>query len=348
VITDDKGLRDDFIVLHEFPGVETERNWRKCLSRGDFPTHYAAPEFFLEQHFADKNPFAVLSLRNGCVVGILSGVHEGRRVVSGLPSRPQVCLDATVDPDVAVRPLVAGLLAEAENAQVITVYSWAPLDGFPRHGFRFHQEEGVAVMDLSVGPDVLFRQLDRKRRNGIRYALRQGLEILQLSEPEHVREYYEIHLDWCGSKKIPPLPYEVMASAVSHKTIRRVFVARSAGKIIAGSSFRFTQGGLVEYAGNNSLREYQHLKPNELLVWHAINWASNEGFRWFSFGGAHRFLREFGGRLTQTYRYRKDLTFLHRYELRESVLAGGRELMHQLPESSQNLIRHVLRRSAMK
>ena len=198
------------------------------------------------------------------------------------------------------------------------------------------------MLDLSPGPDALFKQIDKKRRNGIRYAMRQGIEVFEASTVDEVREYYKIHLEWSRTKGLQPYPFETLEGAWRCRKNRVLFLARVSGRIIAGSSFRFHPGGLVEYAENNSYFDVRGLKPNELLVWHAIEWACRNSFRWFSFGGAHRFLREFGGAHVPTYRYRWDRTILRRHDLHEAVMALGRNLLQRTPEPFENAFRRLL------
>ena len=48
------------------------------------------------------------------------------------------------------------------------------------------------------------------------------------------------------------------------------------------------------YQGSN--REYASCKPNELLLWHVLQWGSDNGYRQFDFGGAGKPGVEYGVR----------------------------------------------------
>jgi len=106
---------------------------------------------------------------------------------------------------------------------------------------------------------------------------------------------------------------------------RRLFLAFHDGKVIAGSVVRFTPSGVAEYSANNSRPSALNLRPNSLLNWVAIQWSHAQGLRVYSMGGAHPFLRHFGGSEIPIYRYRKDLTLFRRHDRAEWARAkvGG-------------------------
>ena len=57
------------------------------------PGCYTAPEFFREPSVEGRRPFAVLSVMDDQVTGVMTGVHEGDRLVSGFGTRPQTSLE---------------------------------------------------------------------------------------------------------------------------------------------------------------------------------------------------------------------------------------------------------------
>ena len=138
------------------------------------------------------------------------------------------------------------------------------------------------------------------------------------------------------------MPLDALQEAYKLKDNRRLFLAYYSGKIVAGSVVRFVPGGLLEYAANNSLEEFLYVKPNDLLQWRIIEWASAEGFQSYSLGGAHLFVRTFGGTIVPTYRYQLDLTFFRKHMLKEAVGAAVRKTFLRLPESIQTSIRRLL------
>lgn len=332
-------------VLHAVPPPAIESLWRELLQRVPMPSHYTSPEYFLEPYFDGKRPFAVLALRGNSVAGVLTGFHEGNTVMCGLPTRPQIQLDPAADQAAVLSVLALGLEREARGAQLVSIYSWEWLSLCPLLdlGYRSRMLTGNPVLDLGRGTEALLRQCDGKRRNCIRYAMRHGVEVIPAETEQERRDFYQIYAAWCAAKKVHRYSFET--EELAYQTTvrnRRLFIARHEGKIIAGGVFRFISGGLVEYSRNSSLPEYQYLKPNDLLVWRAIEWASAEGFPLFSMGGSHRFLREFGGTIIPIVRYRLDRTLLHRYDRSEQLTEAARTFVGKLPPAWEQRIRRLI------
>ena len=336
---------DNYLILHNYPDPGLERVWRECLARVEAPAHYNAPEFFLDPYFEGLKPFAVLAIDHENVVGVLTGVHNGRTVECGLPARPQVCIAKTADGAAVAGALARGLLAEAGKAELISVYTWreTPFARLETYGFRLRAFPGNVVLDLSLGPDELFKQMDKKRRNNIRFALKQGVEIHQATAAEDFEAIDQIYFSWCARKRITLFDREARQAAFCLTQSSRLYlVARVGGKSVAASIFRYYPGGMVEYAENYSLAEFQRLKPNDLLQWKAIEWAMAGGFTGYSLGSADGFHREFCGQVIPIYRYRLDRTWFRRHDVAEAVSDAGREALRKLPAPIEITVREIL------
>ncbi|MGH9775049.1 MAG: GNAT family N-acetyltransferase [Candidatus Acidiferrales bacterium] len=332
-----------YFILHEFPVPAQEAAWSDLLTRVELPSHFLTPEFFLESQWEGKRPFAVLAVQNEMVVAALTGVHEDVRVECGMSTRPQICFDRKADLAGALDSLAAGLFVEAGSAQLISIYSWVPLDPLVRHGFRRREMRGVVTLDLTLGKDELFKRFDLPRRNNIRRSAKKGVEVYQASTPEDIAAYYEVYKSWSDSKAFHTRSFEEwrLASA-STPANRRLFLARAAGKAIAGGVLRFCPRGLVEASENNSLHEFLHLKPNDLLQWKEIEWACDEGFPLYTLGAAGTFHRGFGEVVTPVFRYRLDRTLFRRHDLRENLSETATKAFQKLPPSVSNVARRLL------
>ena len=171
------------------------------------------------------------------------------------------------------------------------------------------------TLDLTRGPDALRKEFNKGRKSDITYAQKAGVVVREWeSSEDEFREYYTIYADWCKRKEIPVTPYDVMRAAFGLRDSRRLFLAFHEGKVIAGSVVRYTPFGVAEYSANNSTPSALNLRPNALLNWIAIQWAHAQGMKIYSMGGAHPFLRHFGGSEIPIYRYRKDLTLFRRHD----------------------------------
>jgi hypothetical protein len=333
-------------ILHSYPDdTRVIDRWREFLTRADFAAHYVSPEFFREPFFRDKHPFVILAWQGDRIVAALSGIHEGQQLTCGLMSRPQISLDNTADLAAVSDALVTGLLNEAGSEKLITVYSWIPLDTLSTYGYRCKQEEGVVMLDLTKGPDELFKQFAQSRRTDIRNAIKRGMEVVIAETHEEFKAYYEIYADWCRRKKITPHSFAVIEEA-SNLPNRRVFLVRYEGNFIAATIIRLYPGTMIEYAANSSLDGFLKFRPNDLLQWRIVEWACAEGYRRYSLGGAHLFARRMGGAIVPVYRYRADRTLLHRYELKEALAQSSRSMFNALPASLKTQVRRTLKRHA--
>lgn len=339
--------RDGFTILHAYPSHALEAKWVECLSHATAPAHYASPAFFQEPYFRGKNPFAVLAIVGGEVVGVLTGLLEKGMIVSGLETRAHIAVDERCDTNGALGLLMQGVEQESKGAKVVQIYSWRhfPLTPFVEAGYRKQEFPGNPVLDLSLGAETLLKQCNSKRRNCIRFAMKSGLEITEAATREEFETFYGIYEQWCTSKKIFQYSKDVEWEAFdTTKKNRRLLLAKYEGQIVAGSVFRFYLGGLVEYSRNSSLPEFLRLKPNDLLVWRSVEWACENGFTHFSMGGNHRFLREFGGQMMPIDRYRRDRTFFRRHDLKDLVMDTSRAALHSLPPAFEEKARKLLHR----
>ena len=341
----DSAAQITWTILHSYPDdVRVEDRWRQFLTRSEFAAHYVSPEYFREPFFRDKRPFVVLAWQGERVVAALSGIHEKQQAISGLRSRPQICFDDAVDLAAASDALVAALSHEGKSDKVLTFYSWLPLDTLAKYGYRCEQQEGVVMLDLTKGPDELFKGFANTRRTDIRNAIKRGLEVVIAATPEEFRAYYEMYADWCQRKGIAPSSFDVVEEALRLPN-RRLFLARHEGKIIAATTIRLYPGAMIEYAANNSSVESLKLRPNDLLQWRIVEWACGEGYKRYSLGGAHLFARRMGGSLAPVYRYRVDRTWLRRHDLKEAFERSGRNIFNALPGGVKTLVRRALRKS---
>jgi hypothetical protein len=318
-------------ILHRRPEGRIEALWRGCLADASFPTHYTAPEYFLEPGFRNKGPFAILSLSGEEVTAVLTGTNDGAYVQSGQSVRPQIVFSRRADRVQAMTNVVDGLLAEAASAKLVDLFVWSDMDALVNSRFRQRRHEGVVMLDLSHGPDFLFRKFSQTTRNEIRRAIKQGVCVDIATKREDISSYYTVYVDWSRRKRIPFVAEDEFQAMFSLTQNRRLFLARHEGQVIAGAVLRFFYGGVAEYAANSSLERALQLHPNHLLQWRAIEWAWAEGMTRYSLGGAHFFLRKFGGHVVPTTRCRLDLSLFRRVALGDWIADRAEQARPLIP-----------------
>jgi hypothetical protein len=315
----------DFVILEKSPEAEVERAWNDFLAQSDHASHYTSPGFFREPFWDGKNPFAALAWDGEKIVGVLTGLDLGNRVEVGIAERSQIAISRAADQAKVLETLWAGLAEKTGGrARLFDVFSWQPLPGLAAAGFaesKYDEENGVVVLDISKGADEVFKGFSQSRRADLRKAMREKSfdEVKPIETLEELAQLHAIHIQWCEGKGVKADTWEMFESMFNNREHHLILIAKIGAKVIAGSYFRFAQTGMVEYAANNSLTEYQRLRPNDLLVWKSIEWACERGYTSYSMGGAHLFLRRFGGEIILPYRYRLDRSLFRAYEKREAV-----------------------------
>lgn len=334
-----------FQIVTETPNVDLDARWSDFLANASFATHYITPDFFIDPFAGRGKRFAVLAKQNDRIDAVVTGIKASGKVVAGMAVRPQTAFRAGTDRAGAAAALIAGLGELAGNSvDLITFHSWEAIDGIGREGYQHEVAKDasqVVMLDLGKGADALFREFSERRRTDLRKTMKQELlEVKQLETEAELAELYDIHKVWNAQKGFTPDSFEAFRGILGSKH-RAVFIALNDGKIVAGTFLRFCEGGVVEYAANNSLGEYQKLRPNELLGWRAIEWACSNGFKRFSLGASHTFLARFGGELVASHRYQLDRTLFKRHQTRERATRMALRAFQSLPESMRKRIKAV-------
>lgn len=325
-------LQKTFLILNNYPTSEIETAWREFLNHVDSPAHYDAPEYFLEPYWSGKRPFAILAVDGPQVIGVLTGLHGEAEITCGVPSRPQIQLDAHAA-WLASDLLAQGLLQESNHEGLVAIFAWAgvPLHGFEEAGFLRRELEGNVVLDLRPGAKAVFKQFHENRKRNIRAAQKNGVEVTESTTDEDLAAYWNVYSAWRQTERkkiVHNHNFETIHQVHNMRRNHRRFLARYHGQVIAATGLRFLSGGLVEYANNCSLDEYMHLRPNDLLLWKTVEWACEQGFTKYSMGGAHPFLRKSGGTIVPIHRYRLDRSFLHYHDIEDKLRDKVRALLH--------------------
>ena len=334
------------IVLTSMPDGELAAKWNAFLAEAPFATHYVTPNYFTDPYVRGER-FAVMAVADdGRVAAVVTGVFDTTKIVSGLFSRPQMIFRNGVDREAAVAALHDGVNQLSDLPHSIEICTWHETPELTAHGLQMrpsNDETSVVMIDLSTGADAIFANFSQTRRNEIRKAIKEDLiEIKEVETASELAELYKISCDWNARKGNPADTFGRMQTAAGQRENRRIFIAKTDGKVIAGSFYRFAPGGVVEYAANYSMPAYQKLRPNDLIGWRVIEWSCKSGFSHFGMGGSHLFLRRFGGEIITTYRYKYDQSRFYLHGLRASAREIGVETYRRLPENVRAGMRKVL------
>lgn len=175
----------------------------------------------------------------------------------------------------------------------------APAGARPALTFYGHE------LDLTLPEQKLFAGLDAGVRRAIRKAQAEPITIEIKNDLAAVRSYYALHCQTRRWHGVPPQPFRFFASIHRHLIERGlgwVIQARWQGRIVASAVFlQFGRRAVYKFGASD--RNFQPLRPNNLLMWEAIKWHSAHGFASLHFGrtslandGLRRFKLGFGPR----------------------------------------------------
>jgi CelD/BcsL family acetyltransferase involved in cellulose biosynthesis len=137
-------------------------------------------------------------------------------------------------------------------------------------------------------------QIDR----AVKKAVREGLTARISRSEADMDTFYELHLRTRRRQGVPVQPRRFMRLLWRHVIDRGLgflVLAHSAGRPIAGAVYLAWNGHLIYKFGASDSRFWQ-LRPNNLVIWTAIEWACEEGYRDLDFGRSdidNQGLREF-------------------------------------------------------
>jgi CelD/BcsL family acetyltransferase involved in cellulose biosynthesis len=230
--------------------------------------------------------------KTGSLDGVLPlmrrrGLFTGRRLVS-LPHTP-VAGPLAPSPAVAAELVVAALAhARGTGARLEIKTGAQGLEG-PGLGGSATPWSTTYVLSLPQNPAAV--RFGNSRNHGrIKWAVgkagKEGVELREAGSPADVRAWHVLYLETMRLHAIPPRPYRFFAALwdrLSGPGMLRLLLAERDGELLAGSLFLMF-GSTVFYAFNGRRADALHLRPNDLIQWHAIHDAARGGFRRYDFG----------------------------------------------------------------
>jgi CelD/BcsL family acetyltransferase involved in cellulose biosynthesis len=185
------------------------------------------------------------------------------------------------------------------------------------------------LISLQQPPEVVLQNIGPRTRKHIRRGLRRGeVAIEEAREREQVVACYDLLRQSYQRARIPLADrslFEAAFDLLYPKGMVR-FTLACVGQVPVAASVELLYKDVIYgwYGGVD--RSYGSYVPNELLLWHILQWGSENGYRTYDFGGAGRtdeeygvrdFKAKFGGKLVcygrNTYVHRPTLLRLSQY-----------------------------------
>jgi hypothetical protein len=142
------------------------------------------------------------------------------------------------------------------------------------------------ILDLKVGSDELYENMEGRMRTAIRKAEREGVRVEVSNSVEAMQTYYELHCKTRRKHGVPPQPlafFRNLHSQTIAKDTGIVVVARCQEAPIAAAVFvHFGRHAVYKFSASNEA--YLKLCGNNMVLWEAIKWYANRGFSSMHFG----------------------------------------------------------------
>jgi hypothetical protein len=141
-------------------------------------------------------------------------------------------------------------------------------------------------VDLGVGSQRLFQGLEGSVRRGVRKAEREGVKIDFEAGEQSMRTFFRLH---CGTRRrhgLPPQPWRFFSNIQRHLLSTGqgfIAIARRASQPLAAAVF-FQHGRQALYKFGASDYAFQQMRPNNLVMWAAMNHCAERGLATLNLG----------------------------------------------------------------
>jgi hypothetical protein len=144
----------------------------------------------------------------------------------------------------------------------------------------------VHTLELAQDADETFNTFRSSTKRNIKKAIKQGVRIRISKSIDSVRKFYRLNCITRKKHGLPPQPYHFFRKIFDHilsKNAGIIVLASHQEKAIAASVyFHFGKKAMYKYGASDS--RYQHLRANNLVMWEAIKWYCQNGYKRFCFG----------------------------------------------------------------
>lgn len=218
--------------------------------------------------------------------------HQTKRRVSCLPRTPFVG-PISLTPE-ATELLIAAALerAETEGIQLqIKSDSLLPLRDHDK--LVCTEWRPTYVLALSESPDQLNLRDAKTRHNlkwGVNKARKLNLAVRTAETVLDLEAWYELYLTTMRRNFVPPRSYKFFLSlwrGLNQSGSMRLLLAEQItgrrATLVAGSIF-LMMGKTVSYAFTGCSTRHLSTHANDIILWHSINEACHDGYRFFDFG----------------------------------------------------------------
>ena len=198
--------------------------------------------------------------------------------------------------------LLKAIIFRSEHKKISSIEINSDLKGM--NSFIRVPDSVVHLFEIKNSEEELMKSFHDSKRRGIKKALKEDLEVIISKDYDAVQSFFNLHLQTRKSKGIPVQPhsfFKEIFNCIIKEGNGFIILVKKENIDIAATMFLYFNSVLT-YKYNASDIKYQHLRPNNLIVWHSLLEAIRLGLRYYDFGksdldniGLREFKSQWGG-----------------------------------------------------
>lgn len=165
-------------------------------------------------------------------------------------------------------------------------------------GFSYEEHLNYLI-NLKCSPDELLQSFSKRTRKRIRRASRQQKVIVEeVKQQDQIDICYQLIHKSYTTAKVPLADISLFESAskiLYPRGMVKFLVCWAGDEAVAASAELLYKDTIYGWYGGVD-RDFSEFVPNEILMWHILQWGANNNFRVYDFGGAGKPDEEYGVR----------------------------------------------------
>jgi hypothetical protein len=154
-------------------------------------------------------------------------------------------------------------------------------------GFKSIDTAVVHITEIIGGEETMLKIFDRTKKQGINKSVKEGLTASIHRDAAAVNRFYRLHLKTRVKLGVPIQPKKFFRNIFNQFFKNKengfvIIVTKNNIDLAAGLFVGFNDNLIYKY--NASDPDYLHLRPNNLIIWTAIQECIRTKYRYFDFG----------------------------------------------------------------
>jgi len=283
------------LEITDSPDSPDVKQWSEFVYGHPYGNIFQTPEM-AEVYRRTKNyePIALFGMdRNGEIDAILLGVIRTERsgllksltswsmVIGGpLFNDSNICKDILRNYDQrANKKAVYNEIRMLNNIDI--------LDNILTSQGYFFEDHYNALVRIDKPKEQLWKQLKEDKRKGVKKARKLGIVIVEGTEKADLEIFYNLLRETYNRVRMP-LPhisfYEAIFEILAKQGKAKFLFAKHRDEYIA-TQLALIYKNTIYALVTGAITEYLRYHPGDLLIWHLLEWGSENDFKVFDFGG---------------------------------------------------------------